>query len=241
MAQTQIKNAQSGEKHDSQDWQQISARVTRLEDKIEVLPCQEDLKNFVTYDNLKKSIKPLASKYDLEVEIGMVTDSMLKKQDLDKFATLEDLNKVSEEVARLSKEVAKLSGEVGKCAKQEDLDNLAAEVNKLSKAVEKCAKQEELDKLSEEVTKLSAEVTSLSEKVIKQSEESKNYATKEDIKNLKDDIKESLSFVHSRQSQTNFGILIATVFFTLVYMLGGPQNVVGKASEIFMSIISMVS
>lgn len=55
MVQTQIKNAQSGENHDSQDWQQISARVTRLEDKIEVLPCQEDLKNFVTYDNLKKS------------------------------------------------------------------------------------------------------------------------------------------------------------------------------------------
>ena len=202
--------------------------------KLKSYLCQEDLKNFVTYDNLKKSIKPLASKNDLEVEIGMVTDSMLKKQDLDKFATLEDLNKVSEEVARLSKEVAKLSGEVGKCAKQEDLDNLATEVNKLSKAVEKCAKQEELDKLSEEVTKLSAEVTSLSEKVTKLSEESKNYVTKEDLKDFKEQI-------YWKFSQTNFGILIATVFFTLVYMLGGPQNAVGKASEIIMSIISMVS
>ena len=225
MAQTQIKNIQSSENHDSQDWQQISARVTRVEDHIEVLPCQEDLKNFVTYDNLKKSIKPLASKNDLEVEIGTVTDSMLKKQDLDKFATLEDLNKVSEEVARLSREVVKLTDEIGKCAKQEELNKLATEVNKLSKAVEKCAEQEDLDKLSEQVAKLSDEVAKNSTEITK----------------LSEDMKDRFSILNSRLSQTNFGIVIATAFITLVNTILSPANLIGRVTEIIRSIISMLA
>ena len=110
-----------------------------MEDEVRTLPCQNDLKNFVTHDILDKKLKPLASKNDLEVEVGMVTDVMAKKRDLENLAKLEDLEKLSEEVTSLSKKVTNLSekvsiltDEVGKCAKQEELDNLAVEVNRLS-------------------------------------------------------------------------------------------------------------
>ena len=210
MTPVQKSTDQSGEEVDSQDWQQIPARLTRVEDEVKTLPCQIcqiDLTNFVTNDILAKKIKPLASKNDLEVEIGMVTDAMVKQRDLEKLAKLEDLGK-------LSNKISNLSDEIGKCAKQEDLDNLAAEVNRLSKEVEKCAKQEDLDKLSEKVAKLSEDLTRLSMK-------SRKFAKKKHLMRLEELILKVAKQSESRSKATNFYIGIATGFLAILIALFG--------------------
>ena len=215
MTPVQKSTDQSGEEVDSQDWQQLPARLTRVEDEVKTLPCQIcqiDLTNFVTNDILAKKIKPLASKNDLEVEIGMVTNAMVKQRDLEKLAKLEDLEKLSNKISNLSEKVIILSKEIGRCAKQEDLENLSAEVNRLSNEVEKCAKQEDLDKLTEKVTMLSDEFTALSRK-------SKKFAKKKHLKQLaaKQDFMELLS----RSKDTNFYIAIATGFLAILIALIG--------------------
>ena len=90
MVHENLNTDQSSEDFNSPEWQAIPARLSNLEDEVKTFPCQtceQDLTNFVTHDNLSKAIKPLASKNDLEVEIGMVSDSMVKPQDLAKLAT----------------------------------------------------------------------------------------------------------------------------------------------------------
>ena len=228
MTQTNTTTGPSGEFPDSLDWQAIPDRLSNLENEVKILPCQAcdyNLTNFVTHDILVAKIKPLASKKELEEEIGRVTDTMVKQKDLDKLATLEDLEKLSEKVAELSVEI-------GKCAKQEDLDKLTTEVNRLAKEVEKCAKQEDLDKLSEKVNKLSGDVDNLTTKFTSFSEKSTEFATKEDLKNLKRDI-------DSRLSQTNFGILVGVAFLSLVITLGGTDKIINKVAEMIMNILSM--
>ena len=110
---SQTNNIQSSENVNSQDWQQISARLSTVEDKIKLLPCKKDLKNFVTNDNLEEKIETLVSKNDWEVEVGMIEKSMVKHRELETFAKLEDLEKLSEQVSQLSKKVTKLSEDVG--------------------------------------------------------------------------------------------------------------------------------
>ena len=250
MSQTQTNSTQSSEDVDSQDWQQISARLSRVEDKIELLPCEKDLKNFVTSDKLENKIQTLVSKKDLKVEVGKMENSMITHRDLEKFAKLEDLAKLSEQVAQLSQKVTSLSVDVGKCAKQEDLDNLAIVVNKLSKEVEKCAKQEDLDQLSEKVTKLSEDFTNLSKRC-------DNFVTKEEfkegIKVLRDELKEQkadnkdkidevkdrIDDVKDRISRTNFGIAMTAVWLTMIFSFGGPQGVFKVVAKAVMSVVSL--
>ena len=251
MTQTNTTTGPSGEFPDSLDWQAIPDRLSNLENEVKTLPCQacdNNLINFVTHDILVAKIKPLASKKDLEEEIGRVTDTMVKQKDIDKLATLEDLEKLSEKVAELAEEI-------GKCAKQEGLDKLTAEVNRLAKEVEKCAKQEDLDKLAEKVDKLAEKVDKLSEKVdnlsdevdnlstkfTSLSEKSTEFATKEDLKNLKSDIDSRFSQLDSRLSQTNFGILVGVAFLSLVITLGGTDKIINKVAEVIMSILSMLT
>ena len=182
--------------------------------------------NLVTHDNLTKAIKPLASKNDLEVEIGMVTDSMVKPQELAKLATLEDLEKLSEKVTDLSKDVRK-------CAKQDDLDKLTAEVNRLSKEVEKCAKQEDLDKLSERVKELSEEVGKLSSELTMLSKKSRKFAKKKHLKRLEAQILVFEKRSESRAKATNTYIVIATGFLAiLIGLLSFSNSISGSWQSI---------
>ena len=170
----------------------------------------------------------------------MVTDSMVKPSDLKKLATLEELEKLSEKVS-------KLSDKVDKCAKQDDLDQLATEVNRLSKEVEKCAKQEDLDKLTQKVETLSEDFDKLSDKVERLSDKVErlsdkvdkidkmnDIATKEDIRDLK-------RYLGSRLSQTNFGMVMAVAFLTIVITFDGTDKMVVKIGQIIMNIISMLT
>ena len=222
MAHENLNTVQSSEDFNSPVWQTIPARLSNLEGEVKTFPCQtceQDLTNLVTHDNLTKAIKPLASKNDLEVEIGMVTDSMVKPQELAKLATLEDLEKLSEKVTDLSKDVRK-------CAKQDDLDKLTAEVNRLSKEVEKCAKQEDLDKLSEEVGKLSSELTILSKK-------SRKFAKKKHLKRLEAQILVFEKRSESHAKATNTYIVIATGFLAiLIGLLSFSNSISGSWQSI---------
>ena len=207
-----INTEELSENFASSDWEAMPARLSNLENKVDSLPCELgklDLTKFITHDNFNKRAKTFITKNDFEVEIGKVTDSMVTPKDLEKLATLEELEKLSVKVAELSKAVSK-------CAKQEDLDKLATEVSRLSKEVEKCAKQEDLDKLSYEVTKLSDEVTNLSEKFTLFEKQSKKFAKKKHLKRLEALIMRVDAQSESRAKTTNMYIAIATGFLALV-------------------------